>query len=192
MTKQDMPALILIDIQKGFEDEDIKYWGGRRNNPDAETNARELLYFWRHNNLPIFHIKHCSTNPESKFVEGKTGNEFQDIIKPKVGEQIIKKNVHSAFIGTDLKQQLDKSNIRKLIIVGLTTDHCVSTTARMAGDYGYDTFVVSDATATFDKEGADGQKYSADIVHLTALASLHKEFVTVITTKELKNQIDAV
>jgi len=72
----------------------------------------------------------------------------------------------------------------------LTTDHCISTTARMAGDYGYDTFVVSDATATFDKEGADGQKYSADIIHGTALASLHKEFVTVITTKELKTKID--
>lgn len=190
MTKQDKPALILIDIQKGFEEVDFKYWGGQRNNPDAETNARELLDFWRQNNLPIFHIQHCSTNPESKFVEGKTGNEFQDIIKPNAREQIIKKNVHSAFIGTDLKQQLDKSNIKKLIIVGLTTDHCISTTARMAGDYGYDTFVVSDATATFDKAGADGQKYSADIIHNTALASLHKEFVTVIKTKELIAKID--
>jgi len=190
MTKQDKPALILIDIQKGFEDEDIKYWGGRRNNSEAEANARELLDFWRQNNLPIFHIQHCSTHPKSKFAEGKIGNDFQDIIKPNVGEQIIKKNVHSAFIGTDLKQQLDKSNIKKLIIVGLTTDHCISTTARMAGDYGYDTFVVSDATATFDKVGADGQKYSADIIHDTALASLHKEFVTVIKTKELKTKIE--
>lgn len=190
MTKLDKPALILIDIQKGFEDEDIKYWGGLRNNPDAETNARELLDFWRQNNLPIFHIQHCSTHPKSKFVEGKIGHELQDIIKPNVGEQIIKKNVHSAFIGTDLKQLLDKSNIKKLIIVGLTTDHCVSTTSRMACDYGYDTYVVSDATATYDKEGADGQKYCADIIHNTALASLHKEFVTVLTTKELKTKID--
>lgn len=185
MNKQDKAALILIDIQRGFEDEDISYWGGRRNNPAAETNARELLDFWRKNDLPVFHIQHCSINPESKFAEGKPGNEFQDIIMPVPGEQIIKKNVHSAFIGTDLKQKLDHSGIRKLVIVGLTTDHCISTTARMAGDYGYDTFVVSDATATFDKEGADGQKYSAEIIHNTALASLHKEFVTVLTTKEL-------
>jgi len=189
MTKQDKPALILIDIQKGFEDEDIEYWGGRRNNPDAETNAGRLLDFWRQNNLPVFHVQHCSTNPESKFAEGKTGNDFQDIIKPIAGEQIIKKNVHSAFIGTDFKQQLDKSNIKKLIIAGLTTDHCISTTARMAGDYGYDTYVVSDATATFDKEGADRQKYPAEIIHQTALASLHKEFVTVIKTKELITQM---
>jgi len=79
------------------------------------------------------------------------------MVRPKEGEPIIKKNVNSAFIGTDLKQQLDKFNIKKLIIVGLTTDSCVSTTTRMAGNYGYDTFIVSDATATFDKEGADGQ-----------------------------------
>ena len=158
MTKQDKPALILIDIQKGFED--IDYWDGHRNNLDAETNAGKLLNFWRQNNLPIFHIKHCSTNPNSKFVEGNVGNDFQEIVQPKDGEQIIKKSVSSAFIGTDLKQQLDKLNIKKLIIVGLTTDQCVSTSVRMAGNYGYDTFVVSDATATFEKVGAEGQKYS--------------------------------
>jgi len=187
MTKQDKPALILIDIQKGFED--IEYWGGHRNNPEAEINARKLLNFWRQNNFPIFHIQHCSTNPNSKLAEGNIGNDFQDIVRPNDGEQIIKKNVNSAFIGTDLKQQLDKFNIKILIIVGLTTDICVSTTTRMAGNYGYDTFIVSDATATFDKEGADGQKYSAEIIHETALASLNKEFATVIKTDELINQI---
>ena len=190
MKNQDKPALMLIDIQKGFEYEDIEYWGGRRNNPEAEANARKLLDFWRQNNLPIFHIQHCSTNPNSKLAEGKIGNDFQEITKPIDGEQIIKKNVHSAFIGTNLKQQLDNSNIKKLIIVGLTTDQCVSTTVRMAGNYGYETFVVSDATAAFDKEGADGQKYSAEIIHETALATLNKEFATVIKTKELITKIN--
>ena len=190
MTKQDKPALILIDIQKGFEDEDIEYWGGRRNNPEAETNARKLLDFWRQNNLPIFHVKHCSTNPNSKFAEGNVGNDFQEIVQPKDGEQIIKKSVNSAFIETDCKQQLDKLNIKNLVIVGLTTDQCVSTSVRMVGNYGYDTFVVSDATATFEKVGAEGQKFSAEIIHETALASLHKEFATVIKTDELITKIN--
>lgn len=188
MTKQDNPALILIDIQKGFDD--IEYWGGHRNNTDAEKNAGKLLNFWRQNNLPIFHVKHCSTNPNSKLAEGNVGNEFKDIVRPNEGEPIIKKNVNSSFIGTDLKQQLDNGKIKKLVIVGLTTDHCVSTTTRMAGNYGYDTFIVSDATATFDKVGADGQKYSAEIIHETSLASLHKEFATVIKTDELITKIN--
>ena len=51
------PALILIDIQKGFDD--IGYWGGQRNNPEAEENASKLLNLWRKHSLPIFHVKHC-------------------------------------------------------------------------------------------------------------------------------------
>ena len=89
MTKNDRPALILIDIQKGFED--LDFWGGQRNNPDAETNAGKLLNLWRKNKLPVFHIKHCSSNPGSKLAEGNIGNEFQDAVKPKSGEPVVKK-----------------------------------------------------------------------------------------------------
>lgn len=189
MKKQDKPALILIDIQKAFDD--IGYWGGHRNNFDAEINASKLLHFWRENDLPIFHIQHCSKDPEAPHAEGNIGNEFKDIVKPNIGETIIKKNVNSAFIGTNLKEQLDNAKISKLVIVGLTTDHCVSTTTRMAGNYGYDTFIVSDATATFDKVGADGQRYSAEIIHGTALASLHNEFATVIKTDEVITKLSS-
>lgn len=189
MTKQERPALILIDIQKGFDD--IEYWGGHRNNPDAETNAARLLEFWRQNNLPIFHIKHCSTNPDSRLAEGNAGNEFKDLVEPKEGETVIKKNVNSAFIGTDLQQLLNTAGIKKLVITGLTTDHCVSTTTRMAGNYGYDTHLISDATATFDKTGPEGQKFSAEIIHETALASLHNEFATVLKTEELIKKLSS-
>lgn len=184
ISKLDKPALILIDIQKAFDD--VAYWGGQRNNINAENNASELLAIWRANNLPIFHIKHCSANPDSLLHETNKGNEFKDIVLPINGEQIIKKNVNSAFIGTNLKEQLDNANISKLVIVGLTTDHCVSTTTRMAGNYGYDTFVVSDATATFNKKGLEGQNFSAELIHETALASLNGEFATVVTTDYIR------
>ncbi len=82
--------------------------------------------------MPIFHIKHCSSNPASRLAEENPGNEFKDIVKPNKGESIIKKRVNSAFIDTDLKQQLDTAQIKSVVIVGLTTDHCVSTTTRMA------------------------------------------------------------
>ena len=97
--------------------------------------------------------------------------------------------MNSAFIGTDLKERLDNENISKLVIAGLTTDHCVSTTTRMAANFGYDTFLVSDATATFNKKGGDGRNYAAELIHETALASLNEEFATIITTAFLKQNI---
>lgn len=183
----DRPALILMDIQKAFDN--IAYWGGQRNNVNAEANAAELLKIWRDKKLPVFHVKHCSSNPNSLLNETNEGNEFKEIVAPINGEPIIKKNVSSAFIGTDLKERLDSEKISKLVIVGLTTDHCVSTTARMAGNFGYDTYVVSDATATFNNKGLDGQKYSAELMHETSLASLNEEFATIVTSDYLKQNI---
>lgn len=178
LSKTDIPALLLIDIQKGFED--IEYWGGQRNNLDAEENAGKILDLWRKKEWPIFHIKHCSSFPFSKLAEGQPGNEFQEVVKPLDNEIVIKKTVNSAFIGTNLKDQLDFLKTNHLIIVGLTTDHCISTTVRMAGNYGYQTYVVSDATATFNKKGVDGKHFSAQQIHETALASLNEEFATVL------------
>lgn len=187
LSKLDNPALILIDIQKGFDN--IEYWGGERNNLNAEQNAGELLEIWRSNKLPIFHIQHCSSNPNSLLHETNPGNAFKDIVKPNPGETVIQKNVNSAFIGTDLKEQLDEAKIDTLVIVGLTTDHCVSTTTRMAGNFGYNTFLISDATATFNKKGLNGQEFSADTIHETALASLNEEFAQVVTTDFIKQNI---
>ncbi|MDH3650399.1 MAG: cysteine hydrolase [Saprospiraceae bacterium] len=188
MTGLRTPALILVDIQKGLDD--IEYYGGHRNNPAAEENAGKLLDFWRHWNLPIYHIKHNSTNPESRLYKGKIGNEFKDVVKPLLHETVIEKKVNSAFMGTDLQERLDSNAIKTVVIVGLTTDHCVSTTTRMAGNLGFDTFLVSDATATFDKIGPDGKKYAAEVIHETELASLHNEFATVIGTNELLTRMN--
>jgi nicotinamidase-related amidase len=67
----------------------------------------------------------------------------------------------------------------------LTTDHCVSTTARMAGNFGFETWFMADATATFDRTGPDGRHYTAEQMHDAALASLHGEFATVVWSNEV-------
>lgn len=176
-------ALILIDIQQAFDN--VARWGGDRNNPEAEQNSRVLLDYFRSHNLPLIHIQHCSVNPAALHAEGTPGNAFKEIVAPLSGELIIKKSVNSAFIGTNLKEVLDEQGIRNVVIVGLTTEHCVSTTTRMSGNYGYNTYIVSDATATFAKTGINGEKYDAATMHLTALAHLNKEFATVVTTNEM-------
>src|SRR5436190_20591978 len=95
ISRTDRPALILVDIQKGFDN--IEYWGGQRNNPDAEERASELLGVWRASDLPVFHIQHCSTNPDSLLHVTNKGNAFKDLVKPMGNEPVIKKIVNSAF-----------------------------------------------------------------------------------------------
>ncbi|MBO6919795.1 MAG: cysteine hydrolase [Rhizobiaceae bacterium] len=186
--KDKRPTLLLIDIQKGFLQEEV--WGGQRNNKDAEIICQKLLNYWRENALPIIHIQHASTNPQSPLHPSQKGFEFQNSVKPHADEMVITKNVNSAFIGTDLKDVLDDQNVSTLIIIGLTTDHCVSTTTRMAGNYGYEVFLISDATATFDKKGQKGNMFAADLIHETALASLNEEFANVLKSDELFDKLD--
>jgi len=100
-------------------------------------------------------------------------------------EPVLRKIVNSAFIGTDLESRLKSNHVDTVVIVGLTTDHCVSTTARMAANLGFNTYVVSDGTATFDRTGSDGRKYDAEEIHAANLASLHEEFATVLDTERL-------
>jgi len=178
-------ALVVIDIQKGF---DNPRWG-RRNNPQAETNIGKLLEAWRSERMPIIHTQHCSKKPDSPLRQGAPGNEIKEVAAPLPGEPVLKKNVNSAFIGTDLESRLTQGRIETVVLVGLTTDHCVSTTARMAANLGFETYVVSDATATFDRTGSDGMTYVAEQIHAVNLASLNKEFATIINTQTLLNQL---
>ncbi len=178
--KNNKTALLLIDIQQGFTS---SYWG-RRNNPMAEKTIQKLLKFCRKLNLPIFHIQHVSKNPHSPLRPNQPGVKFMNFIKPRKNEIIIQKNVNSAFIGTDLNDLLILKNISELIIVGFTSDHCVSTSARMASNLGYKVLLIEDACIAFDRE-RDGEIYQAELVHQVSLASLHSEFSTVINYKEL-------
>lgn len=177
------PALILIDIQRAFEDEE--FWGGNRNNKDAEKKMQLILEKWRALKLPVFHVRHSSQNPKSKLYHTNWGFELKAEVTPVDGEAVITKNVNSAFIGTDLKDRIDVIDINTLVMVGLTTNHCVSSTARMSANFGYETIIISDATATFDRVGINGEKYDSEIIHLTTLASLNEEFAEVIDTKQL-------
>lgn len=176
-------ALLLIDLQIGFDNN--AHWGGNRNNPNCEQVCFNLLQQWRELNLPIFHIQHNSTDPNSPLRPNQIGNDFKPLIAPINDEIIIGKTVNSAFIGTNLEHELKVRNIDTLVIVGLTTNHCISTTTRMAGNLGFKVYVVADGTATFDRVGFDGKHYDSELVHAISLASLHGEFATVLMSDEI-------
>jgi nicotinamidase-related amidase len=179
-------ALLLIDIQKGFDQAD--HWGPR-NNPDAEANAGRLLDAFRAAELPVFHVRHMSTSPESPLRPGLPGNEIHSRVAPSGDEPVVEKNVNSAFIGTDLQQRLEAGGIRSLVVAGITTNHCVSTSVRMAANLGFVTILVEDACATFDGKAPDGRTIPAAVMHDIGIAELNGEFAEIVRTDDLLARI---
>ena len=186
MTITGNTALLIVDVQHGFDE---PYWGVR-NNSDAEVNIANLLKAWRRTKRPVIHAQHMSVMSNSPLRPNQPGNAFKPEAMPIPGERIFQKKVNSAFIGTELEAYLHQNNISELVIVGITTDHCVSTTTRMAANLGFKAIVVADATATFDRIGPDGEHCSAEQIHRFALASLHGEFATICRSRDLLVDID--
>ncbi len=174
-------ALIIVDLQNAI---DHPSWG-RRNNPVAEENIARILQRWRISKRPVFHIKHVSTEPGSTYRPGQVGCDFKDIVAPNNGENIVEKSVNCAFIGTSLEKDLRNKDISTCVVVGVITNNSVEATVRVAGNLGFNTFVISDATATFDKIDINGKLHPAEDVHALSLANLQGEYATVINTEHL-------
>jgi len=176
------PALIVIDVQRAIDDPS---WGSDRNNPNAEENIAALLAHWRSSGWPIFHVRHASTEPNSTYRPGQPGFEFKREAAPLAGERIIEKHVNSAFIGTTLEEELRNAGIERIFIAGVITNNSVEATVRMAGNFGFDTYVISDATATFGRHDFDGRWRTSAEVHAMSLANMSGEYATVVTTAEV-------
>ncbi|NWA27082.1 cysteine hydrolase [Pseudomonas gingeri] len=174
-------ALILIDQQQGILHPRL----GPRNNPEAETRMFELLQHWRWRARPVVHVQHLSHSPESVFWPGQSGVEFQSRFMPAEGERLVQKRVPDAFCATGLADGLREAGIEQLVIVGVATHNSVESTARTAGNLGFDTWVVEDACYTFDKADYFGVPRSAQEVHAMSLGNLHGEYATVVSSHVL-------
>ena len=179
-----MKSLVLIDVQKGFDD---PIWGSR-NNPYAESVIETLLFFWRESGGKVIHVQHCSIESDCPLYQYGAGVDFKDFAIPVGDEPVFKKCVNSAFIGTGLQDYLVDIGSNELVVVGFTTDHCVSTSVRMAGNLGFNVDLVGDATATFDRRDHFGNYYSAEHIHNVHLASLNKEFCNVTVAATIVGQ----
>jgi len=178
MTLPANAALILIDLQKAI---DHPNWGDR-NNPDAERNVAALLSAWRAARRPIYHIRHDSLQPDSHYRPGQPGNQFKPEALPLPGETVIAKQTNSAFVGTDLEARLRQACQTVLVIAGVITNNSVEATVRMAGNLGFVTYLVEDATFTFGKRDWAGTFRTASEVHAMSLANLNGEYCTVVRT----------
>jgi len=177
-------ALLPIDVQQAF---DLR----ASSNPAMEDNGLRLLAAWRARGLPLIHVRHDSIKPGSPFAPGLPGNALRPGYAPQGDEPLVTKTVNAAFIGTDLDLRLRRLGVERVLLFGLTTDMCVSTTARVAANLGYQALVVGDATACFDLVGADGRTVPAADLHRAHLATLHAEFAPVVTTEAVLRALAA-
>lgn len=174
-------ALLLIGMQQGSNDLKL----GNRNNPQAEDNMLRLLQAWRGAKRAVIHARHVSRLPASVFSPGQPGVEFQPDFAPLPDEHVIDKSAGDAFTNTGLEDWLRERDITQLVIVGVSTNNSVESTARSAGSLGFPVFVPGDATFTFDKPDLNGVHRPACEVHAMSLANLHGEYATVTSSEAL-------
>ena len=179
------PALVVVDVQNAIDD---PRWGPR-NNPNAEDVIADLLATWRARRLPIFHIRHDSTEPDSGYRPGQPGNDFKDEVRPLPGETVVAKRTNSAFIGTDLADRFTASGCDVVVYAGVITNNSLEATVRMSGNLGFTSFVVTDACWTVDKVDLDGRQWSAEEVHALSLANMHGEYATVVTADDVRQAL---
>ncbi|MCP4878259.1 MAG: isochorismatase family protein [Gammaproteobacteria bacterium] len=178
-------CLLLIDVQTGVNV--FRHWGGengRRNNPHAEDKMRSLLKAFRENGNRVGFTRHDSREAASPLkLSLETGAQIDGL---EIGDNdiVVVKDVNSGFIGTSLEIQLRRAGIQRLVVAGFFTNHCVETTVRMSGNLGFDTYLVEDACATTNRTGPDGVDHEPELVHQMAVATLHGEFCTAISSED--------
>jgi nicotinamidase-related amidase len=174
-------ALLIVDVQKAI-DAPFHAVDGPRNNLDAESRIAQLLAAWRCSQRPIIHIRHDSTNATSAYRPGQEGNNFKPEVAPAPGETVVAKQTNSAFIGTGLEEILRKLRVQTLIVTGVSTNNSVEATVRMAGNLGFQTYLVADACFTFARRDYHGRLRTAEEVHSMSLANLDQEYCIILDT----------
>ncbi|GHF96701.1 cysteine hydrolase family protein [Streptomyces filamentosus] len=191
MEIEENAALIVVDVQKGFESGS---WG-RRDNPEAEGNVAALIDRWQETGRPVVFVRHDSSVAGSPLAPGSGGNAFKDFVEERRGrgtgpEVLVTKTVNSAFYGEPdldawLKGAADGRR-GQIVIVGIQTNMCNETTARMGGNLGYDVLFPLDAMHTFDLAGPFGWTLTAEELTRATAVSLHGgRFARVVTTEDV-------
>jgi nicotinamidase-related amidase len=180
----DNATLLVIDVQQGFEDP--IYWG-ERNNTSADENIQKLIQEWEKKARPIVVVQHNSQSEVSSLHPSKAGNALKPYVEKVHESLLVTKSVNSAFYGEpDLHSWLQTSGIKQVVIIGIQTNMCCETTARMAGNLGYDVLFIPDAMHTFDLEGPNGEILTADELSRATVVNLHGGgFARIAFTSEL-------
>jgi nicotinamidase-related amidase len=200
-------CLLLIDIQEGVAPSQPHT--SIRSTPTFEQNITTLLSHFRHaqssqteNPHLIIHIRHISTDANSTLHASKPeGIAFLPFAQSLETETVVTKNTSSAFVGTNLQALLTEKGVQRIVVVGTSTPHCVSSTVRSAADlrvvehaYGSGELdighalknricVVGDATAVWWGGGEEEE------MQRWAIEALRGEFCDVVSTRDVLEMV---
>lgn len=167
-------SLIIIDVQNEYTEGPLKL-------PAVESAvacAARLLETARNAGTPVFHIAHRG-NAGGLFDRDADRGQIISAIEPAASETVVEKGLPNAFAGTTLKDQLESTGRKELIICGFMTHMCVSSTARAALDLGYRISIDAESCATRDLPDGSGGAIDAATVHTVALAGLSDRFAII-------------
>lgn len=171
-------ALLVIDFQN-------EYFSGRLpipHGPQALEQALRLVQWADAGQIPVFHIQHVAPEGASVFAIDGDNVRFHPQLQPREGDTVVQKRSVSAFIGTDLADQLRARGMTALVICGLMTHACVAGAARDAAPLGFEVVVACDAVATRTITRSGGDSVDADTLHRAALAEIEDVFAEVMPT----------
>lgn len=90
------------------------------------------------------------------FIRGTWNNEIVEALAPGPGEPVVDKPGKGAFYATDLEQILRGRGLETLLVCGVTTHVCVSSTMREASDRGFDCVLLADACQSYEPHLHEG------------------------------------
>lgn len=180
-------VLVLIDFQNEMRDGELKL-------PDIEAvikNAAILLECARQLHTRIIHVAHNGM-PGGLLDRRSHRGEFIRELTPWPWESVVGKTRPNAFTGTELARLIGQPGM-PIIVAGLMTHNCVSSTVRAALDHGYPVTLVQDACATRDLPYGDGIIKAADL-HRAEIAALADRHAWIVNAADLawQAQLDLI
>ena len=181
-------ALVVIDLQEAMRD--TRDAGNPWANPGAVEAAAQVLAGFRAAGLPVVHIHHHGTDPADEFHPDNPLSAAMPEMAPLPGEAVVIKHGSSGFIGTGLEALLRAAGHDRLVLMGGEANMCVESTARMAGNLGFQTMVVADALVNFGRRARDGREITTEAVLEMTLSNL-RGFARIVDGAEVMAAVAA-
>ena len=110
-------------------------------------------------------------------------SQIVDALKPEADDIVVTKTTDSALTGTNLRLILSNMGISKVIVAGIFTDQCISSTVRSLADESFDVLVLEDCCAA-----------ATDEIHRHELETINMIYCQVVQSTDLadffKQEID--